>query len=78
MKTALNPAHDHAKNCPFCGSDGEWLRYKARPGSTFDGIGVFDADYPNVECLMCYFCGAAGPKSDHANSAVTKWNRRTR
>ena len=78
MRTALNPEHAHAANCPFCGSDGEYLRYKSRKGLKFDSIGVLEEDYPNVECLFCSFCGTTGPKSEDAYHAVIKWNRRVK
>lgn len=77
MKSALNQRHEHAAKCPFCGSGGEFLRYKARAGILFDSMGVFEGDYKNVERIMCIFCGADGPSAPDADNAVTKWNRRT-
>lgn len=40
MKTALNKEHAETLCCPFCGSGGEFLRYKAKAGVLFDSMGV--------------------------------------
>ena len=76
MQTALNPEHAKTKPCPFCGAGPEFMRYKAKEGRIFDGIGVLKEDYDNVGSLVCYFCKATGPESQNATHAFLTWNRR--
>jgi hypothetical protein len=73
--SGLNKEHE-ADPCPFCHADASYLRYRAKPGKTFDGIGVLEEDYPHVQSILCSFCGASGPTGDSADLAVLKWNRR--
>lgn len=77
-ESGLNQVHSDIKACPFCGSDVEFLRYKAKPGILFDSIGIMSEDYKNVGQIACIFCGAVGPVSDNAHQACTKWDRRVK